>query len=97
MRHKGRRTNIIHLTPFKKGFAHLGELYFERTKQKLSFYPLKVHAESLTIRVGKPIRYNSISIPASERTPIKDLVESTSHEVYLRTSRDEIVQLPLPN
>jgi hypothetical protein len=85
------------MAPFKKGFARLGEMYYERTKQILSFYPLLVHAESLTVRVGKPIRYNPISNPISERARIKSLMEQTIHEMYLEASHGEIVQLPLPN
>jgi 1-acyl-sn-glycerol-3-phosphate acyltransferase len=85
------------MAPFKKGFTRLGEMYFERTKKILSFYPLAVHAESLTVHVGKPIRYNPINNPASERARIKELLERTIHEMYLQASHGEIVQLPLPN
>ena len=85
------------MAPFKKGFTRLGEMYFEQTKQTLFFYPLAVHAESLTVRVGKPVRYNPISNPASERTRIKSLLEQTIQDMYLQASHGEIVQLPLPN
>lgn len=88
------RTNM---TPFQKGFTRLGELYYERTKRSLPFYPLAVHAQSLTVRVGKPIRYNPISNPATERVRLKNLLERTIHEMYLQASQTDIVQLPLPN
>ena len=87
----------FHMTPFKKGFARLGELFYERTKKILPFYPLAVHAESFTVRVGRPVRYNPLGDPAKERLRIKDLLERTIHEMYLRASEGEIVQLPLTN
>lgn len=85
------------MAPFKKGFTRLAEMYYQRTKQILSFYPLAVHAGSLTVRVGKPIRYNPIGNPARERARIRDLLECTIHEMYLQASHSEIVQLPLPD
>jgi 1-acyl-sn-glycerol-3-phosphate acyltransferase len=85
-----------HMAPFQKGFARLGELFYGRTKQILPFYPLAVHGESMTVRVGKPGRYNPISNPASERTRIKSLLEQAIHELYLQASNGEIVQLPHP-
>ncbi len=85
------------MPPFKKGFARLGELLYERTKQILSFYPLAVHAQSLTVRLGRSIRYNPLSNPANERDRIKNLLERTIHEMYTQASQDKTVQLPLPN
>ncbi len=85
------------MTPFKKGFTRLGELYYERTRQVLPFYPLAVHAETRTVRVGKPIRYNYLNNPASERQRIKNLLEQNIQAMYLQASESEIVQLPLPN
>jgi hypothetical protein len=85
------------MTPFKKGFTRLGELYYERTKQILPFYPLAVHARSLTLRIGKPIHYNPINNPANERARLKSLLEHTIHEMYLQASQTDIIQLPLPN
>ncbi len=87
----------IQMAPFRKGFTRLAEMYFQRTKQVLSFYPLAVHAGSLTVHVGKPIHYNPINDPARERMRIKDLLERTVHEMYLQASHGEMVQLPLPN
>lgn len=85
------------MTPFQKGFVRLGELYYEQTKQIISFYPLAVHAESFTVRAGRPIRYNPLVNPSNERVRIKNLLEQTIHEMYLQASHGEIIQLPLPN
>lgn len=85
------------IAPFKKGFTRLGEMYYQKTGKILSFYPLAVHAESLTVRVGGLIRFNPLNNPARERTRIKNYLEESIHEMYLQASHGEIVQLPLPN
>ena len=58
---------------------------------------LAVHAQSLTVRIGSPIRYNPINNPAKERARLKNLLEHTIHNMILQTSHGEIVQLPLLN
>ena len=85
------------MRPFQKGFARLGELFYEKTHQVLAFYPLAVHAETRTLRVGNPIRYNYINNPASERQRIASMLEQSIHEMVLHASEGEIAQLPLPN
>ena len=85
------------MRPFQKGFARLGELYYERTRTILAFHPLAVHAETHTVRAGKPIRYNYLNHPASERQRIKILLEQNIRDMILQASHGEIVHLPLPN
>lgn len=85
------------MRPFKKGFTRLGELHFERTGQSLAFYPLAVHAEKRTVRVGDPIRYNRLLHPAAERQRIKSMLELSIHRMLLQTSQDGYLSLPLPN
>ena len=85
------------MRPFKKGFARLGELYYERTRTILAFHPLAVHAETRTLRVGNPIRYNYLNNPASERQRIKSMLEQNIRDMLLQASLGEIVHLPLPN
>lgn len=85
------------MKPFRKGFARLGEMYYERTKKILPFHPVAVHAESMTVRVGRPIRYNPLNDPANERARITDLLERTIHEMYLQASQTDLVHLPLPS
>lgn len=87
----------FHMTPFKKGFARLGELFYKRTKKILAFYPLAVHAESFTVRVGRAVRYNPLGEPARERLRITNLLERAIQQMYLQASEGEIVQLPLTN
>ena len=85
------------MTPFQKGFTRLAELYYERTRQILPFHPLAVHAETRTVRVGKPIRYNPFNHPASERQRIKSMLELSIHQMLFQASEDGYLSLPLPN
>ena len=85
------------MRPFQKGFARLGELYYERTRNILAFHPLAVHAETRTVRAGKPIRYNYLNHPVSERQRIKSILEQNIRDMILQSSHGEIVHLPLPN
>jgi len=63
----------------------------------LGIISLSFHAQSLTLRIGRPIRYNPFNNPANERARIKNLLEHTIHEMYLQASQTDILQLPLPN
>ncbi len=85
------------MTPFKKGFARLGELYYQRTKRILPFHPLAVYRPSLMVRAGRPVRYNPLNNPAGERVRIANLLEQAIQEMYRQASQGKIVQLPIPN
>jgi hypothetical protein len=85
------------MSPFQKGFTRLGEIYYERTKQILLFYPVAVHAQSLTVRIGLPIRYNPNNQPANERARLKSLLEYTIREMILQASQSDIIRQPLTN
>ncbi|MBI5838834.1 MAG: hypothetical protein HZB19_01905 [Chloroflexi bacterium] len=86
------------MRPFKKGFARLGEVYFQRTGRCLRFYPLAVHGETRYVQVGKrPITYNPYAPLANERVRIKNLLEMMIHEMILRKSGDSYLGVPLPH
>jgi 1-acyl-sn-glycerol-3-phosphate acyltransferase len=85
------------MTPFQKGFTRLGELYFERTRKILPFFPLAVHAATLTVRVGKPIRYNPFTNPATERQRIQAVLEQSIHTMLKQASLKGYLSQPLPN
>jgi hypothetical protein len=70
------------MTPFKKGFIYLGELYYERTGRSLRFYPLAVHRDSYRVKIGQPIAYNLKNLAANERLRIKNVLEASIHEMY---------------
>jgi hypothetical protein len=85
------------MTPFKKGFIRLAELYFQRTGQAIRFYPLAVHEISRVVKVGKPIRYNPFAPAVSERLRIKGVLEKIIHEMYLELGGNTYVGVPLPH
>ncbi len=79
---------ITHMTPFKKGFALLGEWFYHRTRERLRFYPLAVH-ESRCVMVGQPVTYDPLNPTSGERLRIKRLIEHSVREMYLAISFDE--------
>ncbi len=88
---------LTKMTPFKKGFARLGELYFERTRRVLGFYPLAVHARSRTVRVGQPIQFNPYTNPVGERIRIKSVLEHCIRNMVLEAEFGGALKLPLTN
>ena len=86
---------LYRMTPFKKGFARLGELFYERTHTPLPFYPVAVHAKTRTVRVGRPIRYSPLNPVALERQRIKNLLEQSIRSMYLQASDDLVIRQPL--
>ncbi|MEW5829428.1 MAG: hypothetical protein AB1846_11100 [Chloroflexota bacterium] len=85
------------MTPFKKGFARLGEFFHERTGQSLRFYPLAVHQETYQVRAGKPVVFNPLNNPANERLRIKSRLETSIHEMYLSMAQNGYIGIPLPH
>lgn len=83
--------------PFMKGFARLGELYFERMQKTLQFYPLAVHPALRQVKLGKPIVFNPINNPANERTRIKSVLESMIRTMYIEMTLQNYVGIPLPH
>ena len=85
------------MTPFKKGFARLGEMYFERTGQILQFCPLAIHLEARAIKVGEPVFFNPDTDPVHEPMFIKHALESSIHEMYLLIEVENRSAIPLPH
>lgn len=88
---------LTKMTPFKKGFTRLGELYFERTRRVLDFYPLAVHARSRTVRVGQPTRFNPYTNPVGERVRIKRVLENSIRNMVLEAEFGGALKIPLTN
>jgi len=91
------RNALYGMTPFKKGFARLGEMYFERTSKILRFCPLVVHPEERKVKVGTPIAYNPFNEAVRERVRIKHALESTIHDLYLSIALQAHAGIPLPH
>lgn len=85
------------MAPFKKGFARLGELYFQRTRRYIRFYPLAVHARRRYVQVGSPVTYNPFAPPAAERMRIKNTLENMIHEMLLGMGGTTYIGVPLPH
>ena len=87
---------VVGMRPFRKGFAHLGELYFERTHEILRFYPLAVHARRRQVKVGKPLAFNPNNGRAPERTRLTALLESAIRNMLLEADMQSYAGVPLP-
>jgi len=74
------------MRPFLKGFTRLGELYFEESGKRLSFYPVAVH-ESKVVRVGKPVLYDPDQPLGLERHRLKDELEEKIRQMYLEMGK----------
>ena len=85
------------MTPFKKGFTRLGELFYERTRLVLSFHPLAVDARSRTVRAGQPVRFQPLNPPAAERRRLKVMLEESIHAMLMQASAESYIGQPLPN
>lgn len=85
------------MSPFQKGFAHLGEFFYQRTHQCLRFYPLVVHVDSLRVKVGKPIIFNPANSPHQERARIRNVLEALIHEMYISMTMEGYQGIPLPH
>jgi len=88
---------LFNMTPFYKGFARLGELYFERTGKLLRFHPLAVHARQRKAKAGRAVLYNPDTDPVRERIRIKHALESTIHDLYLTIELEGPIGIPLPH
>jgi hypothetical protein len=71
------------MAPFQKGFARLGEFYFQRTGECLAFHPLAIHPPSKRVQIGGPIRYNPSTHPRKERARIAGVLETGIREMYI--------------
>jgi 1-acyl-sn-glycerol-3-phosphate acyltransferase len=85
------------MSPFKKGFVRLGEMYFQRSGRALKFYPLAVHAERRTVQVGIPVVYNPYVPLAKERLRIKHMLENMIREMLVGRDGNFFLHIPLPH
>jgi len=85
------------MSPFLKGFARLGELYFERTQKILKFYPLAVHAALRKVKLGRPISFNPNNNPANECVRIKSVLESIIRGMVIEMTLQGYAGIPLPH
>ena len=91
------RDEQCNMSPFKKGFARLGEMYYERTKNVLRFYPIAVHPRLRRVKLGRPISFNPNNKPANERVRIKSVLESVIRNMILEMTLQGYAGIPLPH
>ncbi|HVN16775.1 MAG TPA: hypothetical protein VMT73_13615 [Anaerolineales bacterium] len=85
------------MSPFQKGFVHLGEFFYKQTHQCLRFYPLVVHVDSSRVKVGRPIAFNPINPAHRERARIRTVLEAMIHEMYISMTMEGYQGIPLPH
>ena len=91
------RDELCNMSPFLKGFARLGELYFERTQAILTFCPLAVNPLLRKVRVGKPIYFNPKNNPANECVRIKSVLELIIRGMVTEMNPPRYAGIPLPH
>jgi len=79
------------IRPFKRGFLHIGELYYQETGLRLPFYPVAIHEEGLVI-VGTPISYNPLNDARIERFRMVNLLEQTIKSMHLEATEKLAIQ-----
>jgi len=80
--------SLVRMYPFQKTVFRLGEMFYDKTEERLEFYPVAVH-ESGNVMVGKSIAYNPLNSHGLERHRLKDLLEQTVKNMYLQMSTGE--------
>ncbi len=71
------------IAPFYKGFTRLGEMFYERHRQVLKFYPFAVSSVRRIVRVGEPIAFNPLNPPHLERLRLKNMLENAVRTMYI--------------
>jgi hypothetical protein len=73
---------ITRMQPFQYTFARLGEIYYEKTHQRLAFIPVVVHSAGY-VWVGKPVLYDPNHQVGIERRRLLDYFEKEIARMYL--------------
>ncbi len=78
------------MTPFKKGFTRLGELYYAAARRRLEFYPVAIH-ESRKVWVGQPYTFNPLNPLGLERHRLKNMLEEAVKKMYLQLDSQDFI------
>jgi hypothetical protein len=74
--------------PFQKTVFRLGELYYSTTQKRLGFYPMAVH-ETHKAKIGCPFLFSPLNQPVKERLRLKNMVESSVHQLYMELDQGD--------
>ncbi len=88
--------DVCGMRPFKKGFAGLGEMYFERSGLNLPFYPLAVHERLRQVKVGRAFSFNPNNDRLRERSRLASVLEAAIRNMLLEMNTRSYAGIPLP-
>lgn len=88
--------DVCGMRPFKKGFARLGEMYFERSGRILPFYPLAVHERLRQVKVAKAVLFNPRNDRLRERLRLASVLEAAIRSMLLEMNTRSYAGVPLP-
>lgn len=60
------------LRSFYSGFAHIGQMYFEHTKQNLLFVPIYINRKRRTMSINPPVAYEASGDTRRDRQRLSD-------------------------
>ncbi len=73
------------VSDFYRGFAHIGRLYYKKTKDSVTFYPVYASKRGRVLRIGEGVRYN----PGSGRREEERIVEALQQRMRDLQQLDE--------
>jgi hypothetical protein len=84
------------MSPFRPGFARLGELYPESTRKCLRFVPAAVRTNPRVVRLGESISFNPRCERAEERSRIVGLLVSQIPDMLLEMTPESWAGIAVP-
>lgn len=79
---------VTKMQPFQHSFVRLAELYYEATRQRLTFVPIATHSAGY-LRVGEPVLHQPRSPVVKERRRLKSVLEQAIIRMYLELDERE--------
>ena len=70
-----RYTDSEQISDFYRGFANLGRLFYKRTKECVTFYPVYASYRSRVLRIGESVRYSPENGRQEEQRIVDALLE----------------------
>jgi len=80
-----RYTDSKQVNDFYRGFANLGRLYYKRTKESVTFYPVYASRRGRELRIGESVKYD----PANGRQEEGRIVETLQQRMRELQRLDE--------
>ncbi len=71
----GRYTDSEQISDFYRGFANIGRLYYKRTKESISFYPVYASPRTRELRIGESVKYDPTNGRREEERIVSELLQ----------------------